>query len=165
MSRVLVGVIWALLALPSSARAAGDFLRFTQAPGGAVSAILSGFADPCSGSNIFPMGTPAVALAGTEYDITSMFVILDPPPCPHSPFPYTATAALGSVADGHYTVVWTIGPVIVRGEFDIRSGVLLAAAPIPALSFPALAGLIALVACVALVALRRRTLRRGAAPR
>ncbi len=163
--RVLIGVIVALLALPPSAHAAGDYLRFTQAPSGAVSATLDGYADPCGGSHIYPMGTPSVALVGKEYDVTSMFVILDPPPCPHSPFPYTATAALGTVTDGHYTVVWTIGPVVASGEFDVRSGVLLAAAPIPALTRPALAGLIALVAGVALVALRRRTLTRAAAPR
>jgi hypothetical protein len=140
-------ILLALGGLALSVEAAGEHIRFIQAPSGTISAVLDGSVDPCSGSVIFPMGVPSVSVNGNEFDITSLFVIADPPGCPHPPQPYELTAPLGSLADGHYIVVWTIGPLIVRGMFDVQSG-LLQQGPntVPTLTLPALLVLLAMIA-------------------
>jgi len=145
------GILLALAGLAPSAQAVGDYIRFTQATSGNLSATLAGFVDPCKGSVIFPMGVSSVISDGNEYDITSFFAILDPPPCPDVPQPYEVTALLGLAADGHYAVAWTVGPMIVRGTFDVRSGVLQpAATDVPTLTYPALLGLFAMIAITGL---------------
>jgi hypothetical protein len=124
-----------------------------------VSATLAGTIDPCHGSLYFPMGVPTIVLTGREYDITSPFAIIDPPP--DVPSHYEVTASLGTVADGHYIVVWTLGAMIITGTFDVSSGVLLEASPIPTLTLPALIALASLLALVGLVRLRERRATRG----
>ena len=157
MNRIVSGILFlALAGFALSAQALGDYLRFSQAAPGTVSATLTGFADPCNGSIVFPIGASSVTLNGSEYDISSSFAILDPPPCPFIPQPYQVVASLGLVADGHYEVVWTIGPLIVRGAFDVVSGALQPlATDIPTLTVPAMAALFAMVAMLALTSLAR----------
>ena len=157
MRRIVYAVILLTLAgLALSAQAAGDRIRFTQAPSGTISAVLAGAVDPCAGSVIFPMGVPSVSVNGHEFDITSLFVIADPPGCPSPPQPYEITASLGTLADGHYTVVWTIGPLIVRGAFDVTSGLLqLSANTVPTLTAPALLVLLTMIALAGLALLQR----------
>ena len=161
MKRIFRGVIFVVFGgLTLSAQAASDFIRFAQAPSGSISAVLVGSADPCSGSVVFPIGVSSVDLNGNEFDITSFFAILDPPPCPFPPQPYEVTASLGTIADGHYAVVWTVGPVNVLGAFEVRSGILqLPADPVPTLTRPGLLILFALVAVAGLALLRRRLAR------
>jgi hypothetical protein len=151
------GIIFLTLAgLTLPVHAVGDSIRFTQAGSGAISAILDGLVEPCAGSVIFPMGVPSVGVNGNEFDITSFFVILDPAGCPSPPQPYEVTASLGTLVDGHYTVVWTIGPLIVRGAFDVSAGVLqFTANSVPTLTPFALTVLFAMIA-LAGVALRRQ---------
>jgi hypothetical protein len=139
----------------TDAHAIGDDVRFAQASTGVVSAILEGTIDPCKGSHYFPMGVPMVALVGHEYDLTQPFAIIDPPPCPDTPSNYQVTASLGTVADGHYSVVWTVGTVVATATFDVRSGVLLAVSPVPTLSLPLLAAMASLIALTAVLLLRR----------
>lgn len=136
--------------------AADDHARFVQAPSGLISATLVGAVDPCNGSVIFPMGTPSVDSNGNEFDITSPFAIADPPGCPTPPQPYEVSATLGTLADGTYTVVWTAGPLIVRGEFSVAAGVLdVPAAPVPTLDDSSMLVLIALLGVAASRALHR----------
>jgi hypothetical protein len=146
----------ALAAFAGAAHAIDDHLLFAQDTTGVVSATLAGIIDPCKGSRYFPMGVPSVAVVGREYYITSMFAIIDPPPCPDVGSHYESTASLGAVADGHYTVVWTLGGLIVTGAFNVKAGVLLATSPIPTLSVTALTGLASLIALAAFIGLRRR---------
>src|SRR5215467_9751397 len=121
MQAALRGIVClALAAFAGAAHAIDDHLLFAQDATGAISATLAGTIDPCKGSHYFPMGAPSVVLAGREYDITSMFAIIDPPPCPDVPSHYEITASLGTVADGHYTVVWTVGGLIVTGTFNMN---------------------------------------------
>lgn len=152
------GVIFSVLAgLTLAAQSPGDSIRFAQAASGAILAVLVGSADPCSGSVVFPLGVSSVDLIGNEYDINSFFAILDPPACPSPPQPYEVTASLGNVADGHYTVLWTAGPVNVRDAFDVRSGVLQPSANnVPALTPPALLVLFTMIAAAGLALLRRQ---------
>ena len=157
MKAALRGIVClALAAFAGAAHAIGDHLLFAQDTTGAISATLAGIIDPCKGSHYFPMGVPSVVLAGHEYDITSMFAIIDPPPCPDTPSPYEITTSLGAVADGPYTAVWTVGGLIVTGTFNVNAGVLQAASPIPTLSVAALAGLASLIAVAAFLRLRGR---------
>lgn len=157
MKRIFRGFVLSVLGLSTSALAVGDHIQFSQAASGAVSAVLAGSVDPCSGSNQFPWGPTTVNLTGNAYDLDTFFIILDPPPCPHSPQPYEVTASLGNLGDGHYTVVWTVGSLSVRGAFDVRSGILqLAANTVPTLTPPALSILLALIALAGLALLRRR---------
>jgi hypothetical protein len=158
VKRIFRGVIFSVLAgLTLPAQAAGDYIRFAQAASGTISAVLVGSADPCSGSVVFPLGVPSVDLNGDEYDINSLFGILDPLACPSPPQPYEVPASLGNVADGHYTVLWTVGPVNVRGMFDVRSGVLQPTAnDVPALTLPALSVLSIMIAVTGLALLRRQ---------
>jgi hypothetical protein len=109
-------------AVPSSA--AGDHLPFAQAPSGVISTLLVGSADPCNGAVIFPMGTPSVAQNGNEFDITSPFVIANPPGCPSPPQPYEVTAALATVPEGQNVVVWTVDGFDVRASFNVVGTVL-----------------------------------------
>lgn len=119
--------------------------------------MLTGFADPCSGSVFFPLGAPSVGLDGNAYVITSPFAIVDPPGCPSLPLPYEVTAELGDVADGHYTVAWIIGPLNVAGAFDVSSGVLqVAASPVPTLTPLALSVLVATMNLAGLALFRRQ---------
>jgi hypothetical protein len=156
--RIFCRVIFLLLAgLTLSAQAAGDYIRFTQDALGTISAVLAGSAEPCSGSVIFPMGVSSVSLNGNEFDINSFFAILDPPACPSPPQPYEVTASLGNVADGHYTVVWTVGPMNVPGAFDVTSGLLqFTTNTVPTLTLSALSILVAMIAVVCLSLLRRQ---------
>ena len=146
-----------LAAISVSARAAGDSIRFRQDPSGAISAILAGTVDPCSGSLLFPLGPPSIVRSGNEYAIVSPFAILDPLACPSPAQAYEVTALLGNLADGHYVVAWSIGPAQVRATFDVRSGLLQAATiPIPALDLPLLVVLFALTLTTGCGLLRRR---------
>jgi hypothetical protein len=158
VKRIISGIMFlALAGFAFSAQAIGDYIHFTQATSGTLSAALAGFVDPCKGSVVFPMGVSSVTLNGNEYDINSSFAILDPPPCPDISQPYEVMASLGHVADGHYAVVWTVGSMTVRGAFDVRSGVLLAATTnVPTLMFPALSALFAMIAVTGLALLRRK---------
>lgn len=125
MKTILRAIFMLVLAgLTISAQAAGDLIRVTQNTSGTISAVLTGSASPCAGSVIFPIGVASVTLTGNEYDISSSFAILDPPLCPSPPQTYNVSATLGTVPDGHYTVVWTIGTLTVRGMFDVAAGVL-----------------------------------------
>jgi len=161
MKAALRGIVClALAAFAGVAQAIDDHLLFAQDATGALSATLAGIIDPCKGSHYFPMGVPSVVLAGHEYDITSPFAIIDPPPCPDVPSHYEITASLGTVPDGHYTVVWTVGGLIVTGTFNVNAGVLLAASPIPTLSVTALMGLAILIALAAFLRVRGRRLAR-----
>jgi hypothetical protein len=138
------------------AQAAGDYIRFAQGPTGAVSAVLLGAAEPCSGSVIFPIGESSVDLDGSEYDIATGFVILDPPGCPSPPQPYAVTASLGTVADGRYMVTWTVGPLVARAVFEVRAGILqIAATAVPTLSLLGLSTLFVIIALAGLTLLRR----------
>jgi hypothetical protein len=156
MKRSLI-VIFLLMLIPLAlpAYAIGDYIAFTQTSSGAVSAVLSGSVDPCHGSNILPSGVSSLSLSGNQYDITSEFLIVDPPPlC--SPFPYTVSMSLGTVPDGQYTVVWTAGPLVVRGAFSVSAGLLqISSNPVPTLDLSAMLFLITLVATAAFV-LRRQ---------
>jgi hypothetical protein len=158
VKRIFRGIIFlALAALAVSAQAVGDHIRFTQVASGTISAVLDGAVDFCKGSVVFPMGVSSVALNGNEYDITSSFSVLDPPPCPDLPQSYEVTASLGNVADGHYTVVWAAGSLNVRGTFDVRSGLLLpATSNVPMLTLPALSVLFTMIAWTGLALLRRQ---------
>lgn len=158
MQLVFCGIIsLALAALPVPFEAAGDHIRFTQADTRTISAVLTGSVEPCAGEVIFPMGVSSVDVSGNEFDITSFFAILDPPSCPSPPQPYQVTASLGTLADGHYTVVWTAGSLIVRGEFDVIAGALeIPGRAVPALGLPARFGLFAMLALTGLALLRRR---------
>jgi hypothetical protein len=158
VNRIVRGIMFLTLAgFALSAQALGDSIRFAQAASGTVSATLTGFADPCNGSQVFPIGASSVTLNGNEYDISSSFAILDPLPCPSIPQPYQVVASLGLVADGHYEVVWTVGPLIVRGALDVVSGVLRSlATDIPTLTGPALAALFVMIALTSLARLRRK---------
>jgi hypothetical protein len=150
------GLIFSVLsALASSAHAIGDHIRFTQAASGTISATLAGSVDPCKGSNIFPTGVASINLNGNEYDIASFFAILDPLPCPDIPQPYEQTASLGNPSDGHYLVVWTVGPLTVTGAFEVIAGVLkVATNSVPTLTLPALSSLIVMVVLIGLVLFR-----------
>jgi hypothetical protein len=160
MKRISCGVILLVLAgLTMSAQAIGDQIRFSQVASGAISAVLAGSVDPCSGSNHFPWGpTTTVSLNGNEFDINTFFIILDPRGCPDSGQPYEVTTSLGTVGDGHYTVEWTVvGTFNVRGTFDVRSAVLqLTANTVPALTPPALSILFTMIALAGLALLRRQ---------
>jgi len=158
LKQIFRGIIFVALAgLALSAQAIGDYIRFTQATSGNISAVLVGSVDPCKGSVVFPMGVSSVVLIGNEYDITSLFAILDPLPCPDMPQPYEVTASLGRVADGNYTVVWTVGSMNVRGEFVVTSGVLLPTAiNVPTLTLPALWVLFTMIAVTGVALLRRQ---------
>jgi hypothetical protein len=157
VNRIVSGIMFVALAgMAFSAQALGDYIRFTQAASGTVSATLTGFADPCNGSIVFPIGASSITLNGSEYDISSSFAILDPPACPFIPQPYQVVASLGVAADGHHEVMWTIGPLVVRGAFDVVSGVLRPlATDIPTLTVPAMAALFAMIAMIALTNLAR----------
>jgi hypothetical protein len=146
-----------LSVLTSSAHAIGDNIRFTQAAAGTISATLSGAADPCRGSPVFPIGVISISRNGNEYDIASSFAVLDPPLCPDMPQLYEVAASLGSVPDGHYTVVWTIGPLTVAGAFDVRAGVLhFVTNAVPALTLSALSSIVAVIALIGVGSLRER---------
>lgn len=106
VKRLFCGIIFlALAAQARSVQAADDHIRFAQAGSGSISAVLTGSVEPCSGSNIFPLGVSSVGVNGNEFDITSFFGVLDPLFCPSPPQHYKVTASLGTLADGHYTVV------------------------------------------------------------
>jgi hypothetical protein len=140
-----------LVGYAATSHAAGDRIRFTQSPVGAISATLDGWADPCNGSVIFPLGTPFVAPMGSEFDVLSPFAIADPPGCPLLPQPYQIGALLGTLADGNYTVVWTAGPLVVRADLSVVGGILaVPAAPVPTLGAPAILALMVLLATVVL---------------
>jgi hypothetical protein len=146
-----------LFALTSAAHAISDRIFFTQAASGAISATLAGSVDPCTGSNHFPMGPASVGLNGNEYAINSFFVILDPLPCPATPQAYEVTAELGTPADGHYTVTWTVDPLVVTGAFEVNAGVLQAGThAVPTSTLPALSSLIAMVVLIGHVLFRRK---------
>lgn len=84
---------------------------------------------------------------------SSAFSILDPPSCPHTPDPYQVSADLGALPDGEYTVVSTVGPLVVRDTFIVLNGQLQAVAiPVPALDLRALVTLLALVAGIGILA-------------
>jgi hypothetical protein len=153
-----------LVALPMVSRAAGDRIRFAQAGSGTISAVLTGAAEPCAGEVIFPMSVRSVDVSGNAFDITSFFAILDPATCPSPPQPYQVTASLGTLADGHYTVVWTSGSVIARGEFDVIAGALGPVRAVPALALPGQLGLFGMLALTGLALLRRRHLSRDPSP-
>jgi hypothetical protein len=162
---VFCGIIsLALAALPMALEAAGDQIRFAQAATGIISAVLTGSAEPCDGDVIFPMGVKSVDVSGNAFHITSLFAIVDPPGCPSPPQPYQVTASLGTLADGHYTVVWTVGSLIVRGEFDVIAGALGPVRAVPALALPGRLGLFAMLALTGLALLRRRQLSRDPLP-
>jgi len=152
--RLLCSVVFLLLAGRGiSAHAADDHMRFVQATSGAITAFLFGTVDPCGGSHIFPMGPSAVGRSGNQFDVSSAFSILDPPPCPHTPDPYQVSADLGPLPDGEYTVVWTVGPLVVHGAFIVLNGQLqVVATPVPALDLRALVMLLALVAGIGILA-------------
>jgi hypothetical protein len=158
VKRTFCGVMFVALAgLALSAEAIADYIRFTQAPSGTISAVLVGSVDPCKGSVVFPMGVSSIVLIGNEYDITSFFAILDPPACPDIPQPYEVTASLGYVADGNYTVVWTVGSMNVQGVLAVMSGVLLpAASNIATLTLPALSVLFTMIAVTGVALIRRQ---------
>ena len=154
--RILCGLVFLMVTGRAvQGYAAGDYIRFVQATSGIISALLVGSVDPCAGSIIFPMGTSSVSLDSNEFVITTSFVIADPPRCPWPPQPYEVSAALGTVTDGQYTVVWTVGSLVVHGGFGIESGQLQAGAtPVPTLNFRTLFALLALVGGVG-IAVRR----------
>jgi len=158
VKRIFLSVILLVLVGPAmSALALGDPIRFSQDGSGALSAVLAGSVDPCAGSHQLPWGESTVSRIGNEYDINTFFLILDPPPCPHNPEPYAVTASLGNAADGHYTVVWTAGVLIVRGTFDVRSGILQSTTnDVPALTPSAQLFLVTMIALAGLALLRRR---------
>ena len=136
--------------------AADDHMRFVQATSGTITAFLFGRVNSCTGSHIFPLGTSLVGQAGNEIDITSGFAILDPPPCPHTPDPYQVSADLGTLPDGQYAVVWTVGPLVVHDAFRVLAGQLqIVATPVPALDLRALFTLLAFVGGIG-IALRGR---------
>jgi hypothetical protein len=159
VKRLFCGILFLALATQApSVQGADDHIHFAQAGSGSISAVLTGSVEPCSGSSIFPLSVSSIGVNGNEFNITSFFAVLDPLFCPSPPQHYEVTASLGTLGDGHYTVVWTAGPLIVHGEFDVRSGVLgLTARPVPTLT---LSGLIALctmmIAVAGLTLLRRR---------
>jgi len=141
----------------SSAQAIDDHIRFAQAASGSISATLAGSVDPCKGSNIYPMGVTSISLNNNEYDIASSFAVLDPPPCPDIPQSYEVTTGLGNPSDGHYSVVWTVGALVVTGMFDVSAGVLQVATPsVSTLTLQALASLITIVGLTGLALVRRR---------
>jgi hypothetical protein len=152
--RLLCSVVFLLLAGRGiSGHAADDHIRFVQATSGAITAFLVGTVDPCGGSHIFPMGPSSVGRSGNQFDVSSAFSILDPPSCPHTPDPYQISADLGALPDGEYTVVWTVGPLVVHGAFIVLNGQLQAVAtPAPALDLRALVTLLALVAGIGILA-------------
>jgi hypothetical protein len=153
--RSVISLVLCVLASP--AYAGGDRIFFTQSASGTITATLAGSVDPCTGSNHFPMGAATVGLNGNAYAINSFFVILDPPPCPAAPQAYEVTASLGIPADGHYTVTWTVDPLIVTGTFDVSAGVLqVATQAVPTMTLPALASLIAMVTLMGHALFRRR---------
>ena len=125
MKAIFRGMMFSVLAgLAMSAHAVDDYIRFMQADSGTISAVLEGLAEPCFGSVVFPMDVSSVGRNGNEYDITSLFAVLDPKGCPSPPQPYEVIAPLGTVADGEYTVVWISGPLNVCGTFRVSAGVL-----------------------------------------
>jgi len=158
VKRLSCGAIFSVLSLLApSAQAIDDHIRFAQAASGAISATLAGSVDPCKGSHIYPMGVTSISLDNNEYDIASSFAILDPPPCPDLPQAYEVTTSLGNPSDGHYVVVWTVGPMIVTGMFDVSGGILqIATSSVPTLSLQALSTLVATVALTGLVLARRQ---------
>src|SRR5258708_6484449 len=117
----LVGAFAAALLLGyfTLAYAGDDHLRFVQTPTGTITASLFGTVNPCAGSHIFPMSPSTVVPSGNKFDISSLFAILDPPPCPSPAAPYEVSADLGALADGEYAVLWTVGTIVVRGAFKV----------------------------------------------
>ena len=166
MKLVFCGVITLALALLATpVQAAGDFIRFAQADTGSIVAVLTGWAEPCAGDVIFPMSVRSIDLIGHAFDITSFFAILDPPSCPSPPQPYQVTASLGTLADGHYTVVWTAGSLIVSGEFDVIDGVLDGRVrAVPALAVSGRFALFAMFTLTGLALLRLRQSSRDPSP-
>ena len=141
-----LGVLLLALA-PHTAFALGDRVVFDQDASGVISAHLVGFIDACHGDHYFPMNPASVNSSGTAISISSPFAIVDPPPCPSPPGPYQVTATLGKLADGAYSVVWSVGPRNYPGAFVVQAGALVAVdVAVPALDPRFVAALVALVA-------------------
>jgi len=166
-AKLLCITLLAFLSVVAPVFANSGTLTFTQASSGQITAVFS--AGPCA-TGVSPFAPASAILNGNQFHISSSYFVLDPiPNCnPALSPPYTVSALLGTIQNGHYTAVWVYGPAQVTGAFDIVAGSLQSAvSATPALGRISLFALVAGFIAVAIVVARRPnySLKRTAAGR
>src|SRR5512135_95907 len=148
--RYSLSLLLLIASLP--AFAGGGHISFTQSNGGAITATFS--FGPCPIGLLPGSGVPpTIALAANRFTITSPPVVasalLPGGLCPAQTIPYSVSASLGNIPDGHYTIIWVYGPAQATAEFEVISGLLQITRPVPMLSYSLLFALALLLIAVA----------------